>query len=182
MTKVLAGLDSGTTYHFRVVATNFGGTTHGADQTFTTPGLPRVDGSSASAVAHHSATLEALINSNSSPTTVHFEYGTGTSYGSSTPESGVLGADGADHSANTAIGGLAAGTTYHFRVVATNGVGARFGPDQTFTTRQEEAARVIVPPRECRNGFVRRHGKCIKRRKHQRKHGKATKHRSHHHG
>jgi hypothetical protein len=175
VTKVLAGLESGTTYHYRVVAMNFGGTTHGADRTFTTPGLPRVDASSATAVAQHSATLDALINSNSSPTTVHFEYGTGTSYGSSTRESGLIGADGADHPANSAITGLTAGTTYHFRVVATNGVGASSGLDQTFTTRPEEAARVIVTPHECRKRFVKRHGKCVKRRKHQRKrHVKAS--------
>jgi hypothetical protein len=37
----LAGLSPSTTYHFRVVATNAGGTTFGADQTFTTaPPVP----------------------------------------------------------------------------------------------------------------------------------------------
>ncbi len=36
----LSGLSPGTTYHFRAVAANFGGTTHGQDQTFTTPALP----------------------------------------------------------------------------------------------------------------------------------------------
>ena len=36
----LTELSPGTTYHLRVVATNFGGTTHGPDQTFTTPALP----------------------------------------------------------------------------------------------------------------------------------------------
>jgi hypothetical protein len=36
----LTDLDPGTTYHFRIVAANFGGTTHGQDQIFTTPALP----------------------------------------------------------------------------------------------------------------------------------------------
>jgi hypothetical protein len=34
----LEGLQPGTTYHYRVVATNVDGTTYGEDQTFTTPG------------------------------------------------------------------------------------------------------------------------------------------------
>jgi hypothetical protein len=36
----LEGLDPGVTYHFRAVATNFGGTTYGPDETFMTPVLP----------------------------------------------------------------------------------------------------------------------------------------------
>ena len=32
------------------------------------------------------------------------------------------------------LAGLAPGATYHFRLVATNGIGTTFGPDQTFTT------------------------------------------------
>jgi hypothetical protein len=33
------------------------------------------------------------------------------------------------------IGGLAGNTTYHFRIVATNSVGTRYGSDRTFTTQ-----------------------------------------------
>jgi hypothetical protein len=35
----LRGLDPGTTYHYRLVVSNPGGTSEGADQTFTTPGI-----------------------------------------------------------------------------------------------------------------------------------------------
>jgi hypothetical protein len=38
----LSGLSPATTYHFRVVATNAGGTTTGTDRTFTTAALPEV--------------------------------------------------------------------------------------------------------------------------------------------
>jgi hypothetical protein len=38
----VAGLKPGTTYHFRAVALNSGGTTYGADQTFTTLQLPQI--------------------------------------------------------------------------------------------------------------------------------------------
>jgi hypothetical protein len=33
------------------------------------------------------------------------------------------------------VSGLAAGTTYHFRIVATNASGTAYGSDRTFTTR-----------------------------------------------
>ena len=42
-------LEPSTTYHFRVVATNFGGTSYGSDQTFSTPGPPVIDATSHSA-------------------------------------------------------------------------------------------------------------------------------------
>ena len=32
------------------------------------------------------------------------------------------------------IAGLSAGTTYHFRIVASNTAGTRYGTDRTFTT------------------------------------------------
>jgi hypothetical protein len=40
VSQAVGGLSPGTTYHFRVVATSDGGTTAGADQTFTTPAGP----------------------------------------------------------------------------------------------------------------------------------------------
>jgi subtilisin family serine protease len=40
VSAALAGLEPGRTYHFRVVATNAGGTTYGADRTFTTAAAP----------------------------------------------------------------------------------------------------------------------------------------------
>ena len=40
VSEPLAGLNPGTTYHFRTVATNFGGTTFGSDQVFTTTAGP----------------------------------------------------------------------------------------------------------------------------------------------
>ncbi len=40
VTSPLEDLQPGTTYHYRVVAVNFGGTAHGPDRTFTTTSLP----------------------------------------------------------------------------------------------------------------------------------------------
>jgi len=50
------------------------------------------------------------------------------------------------------IGGLAPGTTYHYRLVATNATGSTDGPDQTFTTFPSAAAQ-SCPNAQFRFGY-----------------------------
>lgn len=61
----VAGLVANTTYHFRISATNLGGTSTGSDETFTTlasgPAAPTVVTNPASAVTGTSATLNATV-------------------------------------------------------------------------------------------------------------------------
>lgn len=139
VTSVLEGLTPATTYHYRVVATNFGGTTQGPDQTFTTPGPPRIESTSPSSVTETTARLTAQVVPNRLSTTYHFEYGASGGYGSTTAESASIGSDSIAHDVTAEIGGLSGGVTYHFRVVATNSAGTTAGPDQTLTT-------TLVPP------------------------------------
>jgi hypothetical protein len=156
-------LTPGTTYHFRAVASNFTGTSYGEDRTFNTPDRPAVEGAPSSGVTNTGAILEARVTPNFSPTTYHFEYGP-SGYGSATPESGTIGSDNVAHVVSTAVAGLAPMTTYHFRVVATNAVGLVNGLDQTFTTAGSGVGPLPVPPVRCRKNFVKRHGKCVKRK------------------
>jgi N-acetylneuraminic acid mutarotase len=131
----ISGLNVSTTYHFRVVATNSSGTVHGADQTFTTlsaTGPPVVTTNPATSVTSSSATLNGTVDPHGLTTSVHFQYGTTTSYGSTTPSQSKTGNTYQNVSAN--ISGLSASTTYHFRIVATNGGGSVNGSDRTFTT------------------------------------------------
>jgi len=66
-------------------------------------------------------------------TTYHFEYGPTDAYGTSTPDTSAGAAlTAADVAA--AIDGLAAGTTYHYRLVATSPDGSAATADRTFTT------------------------------------------------
>jgi DNA-binding beta-propeller fold protein YncE len=138
----LAGLQPNATYHYRVTATSAGGAEHGADQTFTTDAaVPSVGAQAATSVTPSSATLTAQVNPNNSDTTYHFEIGADTSYalGSTpTPDAGLGTGFGEQQAAADLAGGgitLQPDTTYHFRVVATNGAGAPVtGSDTTFTT------------------------------------------------
>ena len=63
-----------------------------------------------------------------------FEYGTTTAYGSSVPCSPAPGSGDSPVAVSASVTGLAANTTYHFRIVATNAGGTSKGADETFKT------------------------------------------------
>ena len=131
----ISGLNASTTYHFRIVATNSGGTRYGSDTTFTTlsaAGPAVVTTNPATNVLNSSATLNGTVDPHGLSTSVQFQYGTTTSYGSTTTSQTKTGNTYLSVSAN--ISGLNASTTYHFRIVATNSAGTTHGGDRTFTT------------------------------------------------
>jgi hypothetical protein len=136
----IAGLRAGRTYHFRLVATSDAGTTRGADRTFLAAAAPVVETRPASSVKDSTATLHGTVNPNGQSTSAYFEYGTSTSYGSKTAAKGVGSGTGAT-TVSISISGLAAGTTYHVRLVAANATGTSTGADQTFGTTGAPAVR-----------------------------------------
>ena len=81
----LTGLSPSTTYHYRLVAANVGGTTRGGDGIFTTPSAPSAVTGSSTSVTVSSATLNGTVDPNGRATTWYFQYGTSTGYGSRTP-------------------------------------------------------------------------------------------------
>ncbi len=105
--------------------------------TFTTTGLkPTVEAPSASPTAG-GTTVEAQVSTNKQDTTCKVEYGTTASYGSSTPcVPADLDAEYPPQRATANLIGLAAATTYHYRVVATNVTGSTEPTEGTgeFTT------------------------------------------------
>ncbi len=132
----LTGLTPGTRYHFRVVAANFKGTTNGEDVVFTTPALPRIDSTGAEAVTKTSVHFTGSVSAGASPTNVSFQYGTSAAYGQTT--AGVpIGEELLTRKVSADVGNLTPGTTYHFRIAATNAFGTTYGPDQSFTTVAE---------------------------------------------
>jgi hypothetical protein len=102
----------------------------------TTPVAPKTETNDATDISETGAVLNGTINPVGLPTTYHFEYGTTTAYGSRVPAGieAVAGADYNNRRLGRTITGLAPGTTYHFRLVAQNSVGAGEGADRTFTT------------------------------------------------
>jgi trimeric autotransporter adhesin len=141
----ISGLTASTTYHFRIAAHNGGGTSFGSDKTFTTlspTGAPVVITNPATLIASFSATLNGSLDPHGLTTTVHFEYGATTSYGSTTPVQTQTGSTYRNASGN--ISGLSASTTYHFRIVATNSAGTTHGNDRTFTTLGATGSPVVL--------------------------------------
>jgi len=130
----VTGLAAGTTYHFRLVATNGGGTADGPDRTFTTapaPAPPKVRTLGAVRIGADGATVRGLVLPRGQKTTWQFQYGTTDAYGSSTQLRTLHRA----RLVSARLGSLAPSTTYHVRLVATNGAGTTAGPDRTFTTQ-----------------------------------------------
>jgi hypothetical protein len=148
VSATLTGLSPGTTYHYRLVATNGGGTTNGTDGVFntSTASPPAVTTSAATAVGQTTATLNGSINANGRPTTYYFEYGRSTSYGTKT---GVQNGGSATNTVvvSAGISGLQPGESYHFRLVATSDVGTTPGADMTFTASAAPAAPPTVTTR-----------------------------------
>lgn len=135
VSEAIGALASGTTFHFRISATNGAGTSKGEDRTFTTVGTPIATTDAATDVSADEATLNATINPKGGETTYQFEYGPTTSYGSKAPATPQSAGSGYSATPVTAaISGLAENSTYHVRVVATNSEGTAYGPDVTFKT------------------------------------------------
>ena len=79
------------------------------------------------------AILRGVSNPNEIPTTVYFEYGADTSYGSVSPLMGI-GDGAADVNVPFTTSELTPNKMYHCRFVAYNEVGTNYGSDVVFTT------------------------------------------------
>jgi hypothetical protein len=99
--------------------------------------LPTAATGAAMGVGETGATLNGTLGAGGA-STAYFQYGTTAAYGSSTAAQGV-GASSSPSPLAAAIGGLAPGTTYHFRLVIETPDGVVYGGDQTFTTEARSA-------------------------------------------
>jgi outer membrane protein assembly factor BamB len=142
----VTALNASTTYRYRLRAYNAGGTSGNSNvinvTTLSATGPPVVITNAATLIASYSATLNGLVEPHGLSTTVYFQYGPTTSYGSTTSTQTKSG--NTYQSVTTNVTGLAASTTYHFRIVATNSAGTRFGSDGTFTTRTATGAPFVM--------------------------------------
>jgi Fibronectin type III domain len=136
LSRIVTALNASTPYYYRLRAYNGFGTSGNSNvinvTTLSPTGPPVAITNPATNVTNSSATLRGWVYPHGLSTTVYFQYGRTTSYGSRTPNQ--------IRTANTYqgvianISGLVPNTTYHFRIVASNIAGTRYGTDRTFTT------------------------------------------------
>ncbi len=147
----ITGLAENTTYHFRLVAANSGGSYTGSDETFTTLSRPLIDAAYTTNLTESSVDLNAEINPMGFDTTYRFEWGTSTSYGNSVPVPDAdVGSGSSDVPVSQHLSGLSANTTYHWRVVATSSIGTIESQDHTFIYQPPTSSGVGCPNEQLR--------------------------------
>ena len=136
LSRSVTGLSASTTYYYRVRAFNGSGASSNSNvvtvSTLPPTGRPIVITNPATLITSHSARLNGTVYPHGLTTTVYFQYGRTVGYGLRTPNQTKTGNNYQNVTAN--IAGLSAHTTYHFRAVARNASGTRYGGDRTFTT------------------------------------------------
>lgn len=132
-TTTLTGLEPGSTYHYRLTATNADGTTVGTDGVFNTPAAPAVTTGASSNVGTTSATVACTVDPNGLATVWSVEYGLTTGYGIQTSGQSAGSGTSARH-VSTTLTGLQTAKTYHYECIATSSAGTKRGSDATFTT------------------------------------------------
>jgi len=138
VSQAVIDLDPDTLYQVRLVATT-GPSATSSTVVFTTPPVPptppRIALAYAEEITQTSARLGAHIDPEGLSTSYHFEWGPTPAYGTNVPAfDRQVGAGDQVVVAQEPIEGLAAQTTYHYRVIAKNSAGTTTGPDQRFET------------------------------------------------
>ncbi len=129
----VSGLTTGTTYYFRVVATNAIGTVTGDTLAFKPLSGPKVSAQKPSDVTATSVTLHGKVNPSGSPTQAWWEWGAnGTLDHSTAPQD--LGSGKGKVLLTLPLTGLLPKTKYSFRLVAQNSVGPSNSPTKRFKT------------------------------------------------
>jgi hypothetical protein len=153
------GLDTGTSYDYRIQIESYGGVAESGNQSFQTlpPLAPEATTGTASALTKTTATLSGTVNpKGGTVSNCHFEYVTEAGFQSngftgaaskvcSTTPSGTVA-----NSVLAKVTGLSMATSYRFRVVATNNTGTGTATPATFVTAAETCAEnpAFCPPSE----------------------------------
>ena len=97
------------------------------------PGSPTATTGSATNITQSSATVNGTVNPNGADTSYYFQYGTTTSYRTTTTQT-AAGSGTGNVPVSGSLTGLASSTTYHYRLVAVSSGVITAGADRTFTT------------------------------------------------
>jgi hypothetical protein len=134
VSATISGLTSESTYHYRVVARSASGVKYGEDELLSPHKVVGLSTEAATNITEGAGTLNASFVGNGESTHYHFEWGRIQSYGESTSSEVVSPSSGTPEAVSVRLEGLEPYSTYHFRVVATNGAGSSVGIDRMFTT------------------------------------------------
>jgi hypothetical protein len=129
------GLTRLTSYSYTVTAVDLAtneSTASDAISATTVADVPTVSSVVASSISGTGATLNGSITNTGgqNPTSRGFVWGTSTSYGATTTDTGSYGIS----DFNTILSSLTCNSTYHFNAYATNSGGTGYGSDQSVTT------------------------------------------------
>jgi hypothetical protein len=102
-----------------------------------------------STVTRHTATVKGEVDPEDDSSSCRFEYGPTNEYGAEVPCASHPGSGVDPVTVNAELWDLAAGTTYHYRLVSANSGGTTYSSDETFTTASENCANntALCPPR-----------------------------------
>jgi hypothetical protein len=131
----LAGLEAGTTYYYRVAASNSAGTARGAIESLATLSDPPTVITTTFGPGIDNAVVNGSVNPNGLATTAWFEYGQDNSLSTFENTAGQLIGSGKLAVPTTAtLTSLDETTTYYFRAAASNAAGTSKGEIKSFTT------------------------------------------------
>jgi hypothetical protein len=153
------GLSAATSYDYRIKVESHGGAAESGNQSFQTlPALPpEVTTGAASGLTKTAATLGGTVNpKGGTVSNCHFEYVTEAAFhidgftGATSKACLFTPSGNAPVAVSTKLTGLAVGTAYRFRAVATNNSGTTQATDASFTTVLETCAEnpAFCPPTE----------------------------------
>gem|GEM_PF-599886 len=166
--RVVGGLESGTLYHYRIVATNWAGTSRGPDHTIVTVYRPAAQVTTnatevQSTLEHAEATVHGAVNPEGSPTTYWFKYGTTTALGSGTAFQ-EAGSSRTKQLVSALLTGLQPNTRYYYEIFSQNSGGTGGGGIKELTTplppvaARTEAATNVQATSATLNGSVTAEG------------------------
>ena len=136
----LTGLVPGTTYYYRVLANNAAGASSGTIETFSTALSPTAITSAASTFPDN-AVIPGEVNPNGLETDAWFEYGQDRSFSTyTTTNHQAIGNGTTPVPISETLSGLIPGTTYYYRVAASNEEGTSRGAMENFILSQAPAA------------------------------------------
>jgi phosphodiesterase/alkaline phosphatase D-like protein len=136
VSATLIQLAPSTVYHYRISASNHGGTTQGGEASFQTlpAAVATVETGKAHEVLQRTAVVAATVNPNGGEvTSCSFEYGT-TTLKQSAPCSKLPGSGTASVAVSAQLKGLTPNSTYLYRISATSPSGTSKGSEGTFKT------------------------------------------------